>query len=303
MPFFAQPKKALVWVFLVLSSCEQPSGQPRVSPFLEEFFQLAVIPGDEGPTLFADRFEVRSLQYFQFLQQSGYSGQGAGFLLNWEKQEGIRQPKKAEELLPVVFVSKTDAQAFARWRGMRLPNNAEWERLACNRTESSFLLRPSSFSYPWGSAWVPLYANTVELGLWRRTAPGTFESGSSPFGCYDVVGNVWEWVEEESFPAMGLAKGGSFDVSRERARCEEGLQIPAEQRAQDLGFRCVADFESFLREKLKGFRPSNEEKLGLIQIASTWNVAVIPTLERLEKEPRIDSSWIRAIRAAVAKEK
>ena len=84
------------------------------------------------------------------------------------------------------FLSWDEAVLVAEWRGMRLPTAREWIHVAVGRR---------GLSYPWGGDQMSV-ANTAETGIAQPTPVGTFENGRSRlFDCYDMVGNVWEWVE------------------------------------------------------------------------------------------------------------
>ncbi len=83
------------------------------------------------------------------------------------------------------FFTFDEALRLAAWRGMRLPTAREWVHVAVGRR---------GLKYPWGVDQESV-ANTIETGLGRLSAVGTYENGRcQPFGCYDLVGNVWEWV-------------------------------------------------------------------------------------------------------------
>jgi len=161
-----------------------------------------------------------------------------------------------------------EAEAFARGRGMRLPTAEEWIYVASGRL---------GHAYPWGQNQRRSVANTLELGLGETAPVGTFESGRGPFGTYDQLGNVWEWVAD-SAPGIGpnfradldednglrSALGGSYLAHMRPLFPPAGappifaLTLGQEHRATDLGVRCVAGARSWLIAKLPELDPNND---------------------------------------------
>jgi hypothetical protein len=82
------------------------------------------------------------------------------------------------------------AREFAAWRFCRLPREEEWE-YACTQGGST--------AYPWGGNFFQTWANTHGLRLGRVTRVGSFESGRSSGGPFDLIGNVAEWTESISW--------------------------------------------------------------------------------------------------------
>lgn len=96
---------------------------------------------------------------------------------------------------PANCISWEGAKAYCEWVGKRLPTEAEWELAA--RGEDELL-------YPWGNSPVPSCDNTVMdngsdwgCGGGLSMPVGGKEAGKSPYGLYDMAGNMWEWVEDD----------------------------------------------------------------------------------------------------------
>jgi formylglycine-generating enzyme required for sulfatase activity len=139
-------------------------------------------------------------------------------------------------LRPVTFVGWADAAAYCRFRGARLPSEAEWE-LAARGTDGRI--------YPWGDA-----APTCELAHTRRCGEtpadvGGRPGGASPLGALDMAGNVDEWVADAYAPYGGgpsdgsqrVARGGAYDAWHSRSTARNAL-APG-YRDGWLGFRCA----------------------------------------------------------------
>ena len=161
--------------------------QPQHNVYLDSFY--------------IDKYEVTNKQFKKFADATGYvtdaEKQGWGYLwdgsnewprpkgASWRAPHGRGSSIRRKDNHPVVQVSYNDALAYLEWAGKRLPTEAEWEKAA--RGVDGRL-------YPWGNQWDPSRLNSWEAGPHRTTPVGGYPKGVSPYGAYDMVGNVWEWV-------------------------------------------------------------------------------------------------------------
>lgn len=203
----------------------------------------------ELPAYAIDRHEVGIAQWLACEQAGGCTS------IQWDECENrtaqgyapfLRVPKALRgPERPVICVTQAEAAAFCAWSGGRLPGADEWEKAA--RGKDAYL-------FPWGSDWSAELANWGEQDVTRTNVPGkldgfldpappgSFPEGKSPFGCYDMAGNVAEWVRrKEDTELEATARGGSWLSTPDDLRTTRRLFVKPDTRRTDIGFRCAAD--------------------------------------------------------------
>ena len=155
---------------------------------------------------------------------------------------------------PVTGVTWHGAQAYCKWKSSleqvqyRLPTESEWEKAA-----RGSLGRRN----PWGNDFAREKCNSRESGIHGATRIGSFPDGRSPYGCHDMVGNVWDWCQDDfqsDFYEKGskenpvgtnaktgekVLRGGWWNYGRDFIRCAYRFKFPPETRVTCIGFRCA----------------------------------------------------------------
>ncbi len=208
--------------FVMGSDSNQEAAKPAHTVYLDSFY--------------IDQFEVTNGDY-QACAEAGVCTTGGSFR--------IRRPELAQN--PVDFVNWYEAEKFCEWRGARLPTEAEWEKAARGTDERLF---------PWGND--PITCDRAQYSDcdWALSPVGSYPSGVSPYGAYDMAGNVWEWVsdwyaqdyyrysptENPTGPEPGVYKstrGGGYLYDARLQTTIWRNQAPATHSYIYLGFRCA----------------------------------------------------------------
>jgi formylglycine-generating enzyme required for sulfatase activity len=103
-----------------------------------------------------------------------------------------------------VYVSWAEANAFARWRGARLPTEAEYQRAAYGSDT------PAARQYPWGNEPPTAERGVFDFNSWDPEPAGSHPAGRSPWGADDLVGNGWTWTASLFAPFPGFSALPSY---------------------------------------------------------------------------------------------
>jgi iron(II)-dependent oxidoreductase len=207
-----------------------------------------------------DRYPVTCEEYQKFREAGGYhnpqywSKEG----WNWLQSQSITQPLYWDEnnlgkYHPVCGVSYYEAEAYANFIGKRLPTEREWEKAASWEDNQK-----KKLNYPWGET--PPKSNNCNynLNIGGTSPVNAYPQGQSPVGCYDLLGNVWEWTSSDfqgypgfqSYPYPGYSqvyfdykhkvlRGGSWATRPWSLRNSFRNWYYPEVRQIIAGFRCA----------------------------------------------------------------
>jgi len=202
--------------------------QPRHQVFLNAFY--------------IDKYEVTTARYAKFLGATGWEKP-----VNWDV---VKFPEHADR--PVIGVSWSDADAYCRISGRRLPTEAEWEKAARDSNEQKF---------PWGDTRpqpsLALFGQMTRFSYDLLKSVESYPTGQGPYGAFNLAGNVAEWVQDwydgsyyadspprnPPGPAGGqykMTRGGSWsDMPVYLLSASRTTKVPPDTRNAFIGFRCA----------------------------------------------------------------
>lgn len=204
-----------------------------------------------------DKYEVTTVQFLKFVLASNRDP-----LIDWQYDGGNFQETMASH--PVMHVSWFDADAYCKWAGKRLPTSAEWEKAA--RGEDGRI-------FPWGNE--PAGLSRANFGRTGLSGPvrdrperlllyppiisvDKYENGASPYGVFQMAGNVAEWTADwydpnyykkapdrnPKGPEKGTQRafrGGGWIDSTPTVRPAQRNGTEPNTKMNWLGFRCARD--------------------------------------------------------------
>jgi formylglycine-generating enzyme required for sulfatase activity len=174
----------------------------------------------EVKTFYIDKYLVTNREYSYFLEEKKRKPPE-----NWVG--GTYPLGKADH--PVVYVKYEDSVEYCKWKGKRLPTEEEWERAARG---------PEGLPYPFGLSFTRGICNTAEANI-KDTSPVHYHKQCvSPYGVYDMAGNVWQWTSSAE-SGKYILKGGSFKDGADKAVAYMSRKESPTKADKNIGFRCV----------------------------------------------------------------
>lgn len=238
-----QFKEGVYWVGHEGPGFRYDNESPRHRAFVESFELASRLVTNAEFLEFMEDGGYRRPEFWLSLGWSAVKERGWEFPLYWEKRDREWHSLTLAGMAalvpedPVCHVSLFEADAYARWAGVRLPTEEEWE------TASSGL---------------PLKGNFVESGIFHVTPPASPASTGKPA---QMFGDVWEWTRSSYSPYPGYAaaagalgeyngkfmcnqyvlRGGSCATSQSHIRHTYRNFFPPDARWQFTGIRLAKD--------------------------------------------------------------
>ena len=204
------------------------------------------------PAYYLALYPVTNIQYAQFLSQVRPSERDLKEWIDLDSDCFARKAGSRYEAYgnkndhPVVNVSWYGANDYAKWAGLRLPWELEWEKGARG---------VGGQEYPWGNTWDKWKCrNNMNRGDETTCSVQSYPEGRSQWGLYQMSGNVWEWCEDwydsEAYnryrqgklspPSKGgvrVLRGGSCYCADPKIVRGDRTYYSPENRLSDCGFR------------------------------------------------------------------
>lgn len=228
----------------IMGSDKYSAERPAQQIFLDEYY--------------LGKHLVSNEQFSKFIEATGYvtdaEKEGAGMVrigrrwkkvgeANWRIPDGLIGIEGRENH-PVSQVSYNDAVQYCRWAGRELPTEAQWEKAARGTNGSE---------YPWGDQDPDDTMANFDNLVGTTTPVDRYEKGQSPYGIYDMAGNLHQWtadwyatgeraMKNPSGPENGeerVVKGGSFSEGIESLRSASRDRYPPNFSSFLFGFRCA----------------------------------------------------------------
>ena len=231
----------------MLQWCDIPYGTVAISSIVgadEDFGEMIV----QVDNFVMSMYPVTNAQFDIFAKaEDGYKNARwwnfSAHALRWFKLgKGIAESRFAGAERPRENVNWYEAMAFANWLGsllkmkVTLPTIAQWQRAAKGDDDRYF---------PWGDDYHEEHCNTMESGLKMTTPVNRYHKGVSPYGVYDMSGNLWEWTmntasaTEEGRDQRRAVAGGSFVSPCDRAQTSFRYYLEPRVRYSSIGIRLV----------------------------------------------------------------
>ena len=190
---------------------------------------------------YIDLTEVSVREYRRFVEDSKRPWRSR----KYDSQAG-------DDEMPMVEVTWADAKAYAAWAGKRLPTETEWELAA---------MGSDRWPWPWGTKFDKSKCNMVftkgDTQLYSTMPVKSFPEGRSPYGCYDMSGNVAEWTAslylrypetrwEQSAQEKDsrVCRGGSCGSRPARVRTTYRCGKQPLETYKTVGFRCAKSIKA-----------------------------------------------------------
>lgn len=204
--------------FIRGSNSTEPDEKPESKIYLLEFY--------------IDKYEVSNAEYKKCVEKGVCKKPENTIFYDDEKYANY----------PVVYVTYQDAFTYCKWKKKRLPTEAEWEK-SCRGTDGN------TFSYGNDFNKIKEKCNVEGKGL---AEVDKFPECVSPYGVYNLCGNVWEWVDGwyDAYPNNNfkmkefgkkyrILRGGSWNNIDWTARCSNRVYWEKNKSWALAGFRCA----------------------------------------------------------------